>query len=283
MSVGRGDSDREAKGNGERNAFAEEMIAMRADRGWTQEDLAAKMYVSRSTVATIESGGRIPTPAQAREADKAFGTPGTFERHEKRMRGIPFSEGFRPFTPHEAEARLIRSFQHTLMLGLFQTRAYAEAVSELYPETTAEVVKERVDGRMDRQKILDREDPLPPRIHAILDEQVLDRNIGGPEVMIEQLERLIELAMRPRITIQIFPKEKGNAGLLGAFVIAETCQAPAIVYLENALEGTVVESDIKAETMDAVFRAIQVEALTCSASLERLKEARDRWKEQITP
>jgi hypothetical protein len=36
---------------------------------------------------------------------------------------------------------------------LFQTRAYAEAITETYPETTAEVAKERLDGRMDRQAI----------------------------------------------------------------------------------------------------------------------------------
>src|SRR5271156_4896351 len=124
-----------------------------------------------------------------------FKTPGTFQRHERRMRGIPFSIGFRPFQPHEAAARLIKTFQHPLMPGLFQTRAYAEAITEIYPETTAEVAKERVDGRMERQEILYREEPPPPRIHAIIDEQVLYRNVGGPDVMAEQLEHLVKLAM----------------------------------------------------------------------------------------
>jgi len=35
--------------------------------------------------------------------------------------------------------------------------------------------------------------------------------------------------------------------------------------------------------MDVVFRALQMEALTGSASLTRMKEAEQRWKEQITP
>lgn len=270
------------RGEDERNMFAEEMIAMRNQRGWTQEELAGKMLVSTSTIANIESGYRAPTPAQASKADEVFGTPGTFQRHERRMRGIPFSVGFRPFTPHEAAARLIRTFEHSLMPGLFQTRAYAEAITEIYPETTAEVAKERVDGRMERQSILYREDPLPPRIHAILDEQVLYRNVGGPAVMAEQMEHLLELAMMPRVSIQIFPIEKPHAGLLGAFVIAETDQTPAIVYLDSAVDGQVVESAAKAEAMDVVFRALQMEALTGSASLAKMKEAERRWKEQIT-
>jgi hypothetical protein len=66
-------------------------------------------------------------------------------------------------------------------------------------------------------------------------------------------------------------------------VVAETEQSPAIVYLENALDGQVVESAAKAEAMDVVFRALQMEALTGSASLSKMKEAEQRWKEQITP
>jgi transcriptional regulator with XRE-family HTH domain len=276
MPGGRGEDD-------ERSMFAEELIAMRKQRGWTQEELAARMLVSTSTIANIESGYRAPTPAQAAQADEVFGTPGTFQRHERRMRGIPFSAGFRPFQPHEAAARLIKMFEHSLVPGLLQTRAYAQAILEVNPETTAEDVKERVDGRMDRQAILFREDPPPPRVHAILDEQVLHRNVGGPAVMAGQLEHLAELAMMPRISIQVIPADMPHAGLLGAFVVAETDQALAIVYLDSALDGQVVESAAKAEAMDVVFRALQMEALTGSASLSRMKEAAQRWKEQITP
>ncbi len=199
------------------------------------------------------------------------------------MRGIPFSVGFRPFQPHEAAARLIKTFEHSLVPGLFQTRAYAQTITETYPETTAEDAKERVDGRMGRQAILFREDPPPPRVHAILDEQVLHRNVGGPAVMAEQMDHLVELAMMPRISIQVVPADRPHAGLLGAFVIAETGQAPAIEYLDSTLDGQVMESAAKAEAMDVVFRALQMEALTGSASLSRMKEAAQRWKEQSTP
>jgi hypothetical protein len=240
------------------------------------------MLVSTSTVGNIESGYRAPTPAQAAQADEVFGTPGTFQRHERRMRGIPFSVGFRPFQPHEAAARLLKTFQHSLVPGLFQTRPYAEAITETYPETTAEVAKERVDGRIERQAILFREDPPPPRVHAILDEQVLNRNVGGPAVMAGQMEHLAELAMMPRISVQVIPADRPHAGLRGAFVIAETGRPPAIVYLDRALDGQVVESAEVAETIDVVFRALQMEALTGSASLSKVKEAAQRWKEQIT-
>ena len=101
--------------------------------------------------------------------------------------------------------------------------------------------------------------------------------------MAEQTEHLAKLTVMPRISIQVIPSDSPHAGLLGAFVIAETEQPPAIVYLETALDGQVIESAGNAEMIDVVFRALQMEALTGSASLTKMKEAEQRWKEQITP
>jgi transcriptional regulator with XRE-family HTH domain len=268
------------RGEDKRNVFAEEMIAMRGQRGWTQEETAAKMLVSTSTIANIESGYRPPTPAQALKADEVFGTPETFQRHERRMRGIPFSAGFRPFHPYEAEARVLRMFQHTLVPGLFQVEGYARAILETHPEATEQDVKDRVDARIGRQAILFRQELPSPRVWAVLDEHVLNREIGGPAVMLAQVEHLAELARRPRITIQVIPATRPHPGLLGAFVIAEMEQPPAIVYLENASEGQTAEDPDMAESMTLRFDALRTEALTGSASLKLIEEAIQRWKER---
>jgi transcriptional regulator with XRE-family HTH domain len=273
MTGGRGEDD-------ERSVFAAEMIAMRNQRGWTQEELAARMLVSTSTIANIESGYRAPTEAQAIKADEVFGTPGTFQRHERRMRGIPFSAGFRPFHPYEAEARVLRWFEHSLVPGLFQVEGYARAILEIHPEATEQDVKDRVDARMSRQAILFREDPPSPRVWAVLDEHVLYREIGGPAVMLAQVEHLAELARMPRITIQVIPATQPHPGLLGAFVIAQTDQPTAIVYLETASEGQTAEDPDMAESMTLMFDALRTEALTGSASLKLIEEAIQRWKER---
>lgn len=275
MSGGLNDEDR--------NDFAREMIAMRHQRGWTQEVLAAKMIVSKSTVTNIESCYRAPTPDQARAADEAFQTPGTFQRHEKRLRGIPFSAGFRPFQPHEEQARLIRTFEHSLVPGLFQIEEYARVLMETYPEATEDVAKERLGARLARQAILSRTSPPPPRVHAILDEHVLYRGLAGPAAMAKQMEHMAELARRPRINIQVIPEDQPHTGLLGAFVIAESAQAPAMVYIENILNGQVIESADTEEQADVVFRALQMEALTGHASLIKIEEAAQRWNDKIAP
>jgi hypothetical protein len=189
------------------------------------------------------------------------------------MRGVPFSAGFRPFHRYEAEARTIRTFQHSLIPGLFQTEAYARALTEAYPETSEHDVKERVDARMSRQAILFREDSPPPRVWAMLDEQVLNRDICGPAAMAVQLEHLAELARMPRIHVQVIPAGRPHPGLLGAFVIADMDQPPAIVYLETASEGQTVEDSGMAEAMTLMFDALRMEALTGGASLALIEEA----------
>jgi len=281
VAGGRGGDERGGTGDeGARNPFAVEMIAMRKQRGWTQDDLAAQMLVSVSTISNIESGYRPPTAPQAEKADEVFETPGTFQRHERRLRGIPYGAGFRPFQPYEAEARVLRIFEHSLVPGLFQTPEYAREILGIRPEATADDVQEALDGRLKRQQILVRQNPPPPRVWAVLTEHMLTMDIGNPAVMLAQVERLAELARRPRIHIQVLPSGRLHSGWRGAFSIAETSSSPAIVYLENASEGQTVEDPDMSESMTLLFDALRLEALTGSASLKFFEEAIQLWKER---
>jgi transcriptional regulator with XRE-family HTH domain len=271
------------KSDPDRALFADELRAMRKHRALTRDELGALINFSGSTIGNIESGLRAPTRDQAILLDEAFGTPGTFQRLEGRLRGVPFSSGFRPFHPFEADARALKTFEHTIVPGLLQTRDYARVMMEGYPDSTEMEVMDRVEGRMARQAILTREDPAPPRIWAVLDQQVLTRDIGGPAVMCGQMEHLAALARRPRINVQVIPWDRPHPGLLGAFVIAEVSESPAIVYLENALDGQTVENPDMAEAMSLMFDALRMEALTGGASLNLIEEAAQRWKEQTLP
>jgi len=267
----------------DRALFADELRAMRKQRGLTRDELGALINFSGSTIGNIESGQRAPTREQAILLDEVFGTPGTFQRLEGRLRGVPFSSGFRPFHPFEAEARTLRTFEHTMVPGLFQTEDYARAILRTHPDTSDEDLKERVAARMARQSILTREDPAPPRIWAVLDQQALMRNVGGPAVMCGQIEHLAALALWPRINIQVIPADNPHPGLLGAFVLAEMNEPPAIVYLETAADGQTVEDPIAADAMTLMFDALRMEALTGGASLNLIEEAAQRWKDQTSP
>ncbi|HEX7660457.1 MAG TPA: helix-turn-helix transcriptional regulator [Pseudonocardiaceae bacterium] len=274
MAAGQDDPDRKL--------FAEELKAMRKQRGWSREELAKLISFSPSTIGNIEAAFRAPTREQALLLDKAFDTPGTFSRLEERLRGVVFSSGFRPFHPYEIRARTLKYFQNMLVPGMFQTEDYARAILESHPGVSAPEVEERVAGRMARQSILDRNDP--PWMWIVLDEHVLHRNIGAPELMAAQLERLVTLNERPRINIQVIPDRRAYPGLLGAFVIAEMHRNPDgnpdIVYTETALEGQTLEHPDMAESATVLFDALRLEALTGDASLALIEEAVEQWKKR---
>ena len=271
MAPGRDDPDRKL--------FAEELKAMRQQRGWKRDELAKMINFSESTIGNIEAMYRAPTRQQAALLDKAFDAPGTFARLEERIRGVAFSTGFRPFYPYEQAALTLKTFQHTLVPGLFQTKDYARAILETHPGVSEQVVQDRVEGRISRQAMLNRTEPAPPWLWAVLDEHVLNRDIGGPAVMFAQMERLAELARRPRINIQVIPGDRPHAGLLGAFVLAEMDEPPVMLHLETGFGGQTVEHPQMAATMVVLFDTLRMEALTGGASLALIEEAALRLKE----
>jgi DNA-binding XRE family transcriptional regulator len=223
--------------------FAEELRAHRAERGWTQADVARETKFSESLIAQVETCRKAATPELARALDRVFSTPGftenretgestpgTFGRLVKRLRKMPFPASFGTFEPKEAEATVLYTFEHSFVPGLFQTEAYARAVLEMFTDVTPEIVSERLAGRLSRQEILDRDDPPPPVVVALIDQSALLREIGGPKVMRDQVLRLIEVSLRPNITVQVIPNKAAHPGLLGAFTIADLGEF--IRYLE---------------------------------------------------
>lgn len=258
-------------------AFADELRAFREQAGLSREEFGARVNYSASLIAMIETARRTPTRRLAQLCDEVFGTPETFTRHEKRLRGVPFSAGFRPFEPYESEAVSLRLFEHTLVPGLFQTEGYARAILVTHPNTTADEVEERLAARMARQKVLRREDPPAPLVWMLLDEAVLRREIGGAKVMHDQLAHLADAARCPNVTVQVIPRVLAHPGLHGAFAIAETSEMPAIVYLETADDGQTVDDPDLGARMSVRFDALRTEVLTGSASLSLIEKVMDEW------
>ncbi|MGH3167632.1 MAG: helix-turn-helix domain-containing protein, partial [Trebonia sp.] len=180
--------------------FADEMKAHRIARGWTQAELAAEVHYSEGLIGQVEALYKAPSKALARELDRVFETAGytpdtadgpgglgTFGRIELRIGSMPFPPAFRSFTPHEARATALRMFEHSLIPGLLQTPEYARAVLETKPNAGEDEIDSLVNGRLERQPVLGREDPPPPLIWALIDEGTLHRPVAPPAVMHDQL------------------------------------------------------------------------------------------------
>lgn len=286
MSAGRKDRDALAW-------FADELRAHRSAQGWTQADVAAKTSYSESLIAQVETCRKAATPELGKALDRVFatpgftedapgvpGTPGTFGRLVVRLRNLPFPASFRSFAPHEAEATALYTFEHSMIPGLLQTEAYARAILETHPDVTEDVVIQRLAGRLSRQEILERDDPPPPVVCALLDQSALNREIGGPVAMRDQLVHLVAMSRRPNITVQVIPNTGAHPGLLGAFTVADLGGSPGIVNLEDIADGRVTEDAATVSMVALRFHTLRGDALSKGASRDLIEGViQERWKE----
>ncbi|MEV6593583.1 helix-turn-helix domain-containing protein [Streptomyces acidicola] len=116
----------------------------------------------------------------------------------------------------EASCTALRMHQSLFIPGLFQTSDYARAIFAS-PGLGFERSEGALEFRMERQKVLTREDP--PTVRAVIHESALHMRFGGAKVLREQLLHLVELARLPHITIQIYPfSAQAYGALSGNFV-----------------------------------------------------------------
>lgn len=163
---------------------------------------------------------------------------------------------FQSYVGLEAAASLVRSYEVQFVPGLLQTEEYARAVMDLARTGTSDLhVDQRVTLRMARQHVLTR--PRPVRVWAVLDEAVLRRSIGGPQVMRGQLEHLITLTKAPNVTVQIISfGAGGHAAVGGAFSILRfpDAQMPDVVYTEQLTGALYLD---KREDVDRYLEAME--------------------------
>jgi len=173
-----------------------------------------------------------------------------------------YSKQFLTFLGLESSAIRLRQFQNLAVPGILQTREYARV---LVSAGTAD--EERIENgvavRLQRQKLLE---PGGPDSYFILDESVLRRQVGGPEVMRDQLKRLKELAVLDNVTIQVVPFTAGrHRGLVGSFEIFELSdqEDDYALMLEQPYKDVLIE-DSSEETREyvVIFRELEKIALS---------------------
>lgn len=172
------------------------------------------------------------------------------------------SETYTTYIAFEGEAEQLLTFELADIPGLLQTQDYARAhASEGPAEIGADEIDERVKVRAERQRILERDNPV--RLFAVIDEAALRRPVGGQEVMRAQLRHLIAMAAHPKVTIQVLPFEAGpHPGTGGRFTILSFPGAgtPDAVYIETIAGELLIESG-DVDRYQAVFRRLNAKAL----------------------
>jgi len=180
---------------------------------------------------------------------------------------------FEAYVGLEEAATQIRAYEVQFIPGLLQTGEYARAVTLLgYPNAPAREVDRRVGLRLARQVVFTR--PAPPNIWVVLDEAVLRRPIGGPEIMRAQIRHLIEMAQRPNVTVQIIPFQAGgHAAAGGPFSILRFAEydLPDVVYLEQLTSSLYLDKQEIVDSYLMVMDRLAVGAVTPTASIRTMR------------
>ncbi|QNP72981.1 helix-turn-helix transcriptional regulator [Streptomyces roseirectus] len=237
-----------------------ELRRFREAAGLTQGQLGDIINFTGSLIGQIENARKVPTLDFSQRIDAALNTDGFFSRLVILVLRSQLPAWFQQVAELEARAVEILTFQIGMIHGLLQTPAYARATLGTMDQVDLD---NRTTARLARQRILEKDEP--PVFWAIVSEAALYQEIGGPNVMREQLAHLLSFEDNPRVNIQILPFAAGaHAGLTGSFTVFGFSDDPTIVYTEGYGTGhptanpdTVKDCSLRYDHLQAAAHSIK--------------------------
>jgi transcriptional regulator with XRE-family HTH domain len=274
-----------------RRRLASELRRLREAAKFTIEEVGEKLECSSSKISRIETGAVGVTPRDARDLLKLYNVASDQLEalvqlsREARKKGWwhAYNEVFTgAFVGLESDASSLRAFQALLIPGLLQTEDYIRAVMRsIRPNWIEADVERRVAGRMERQRLLTSDEP--PSYWAVIDEAVLQRPVGGPQVMRAQMLRLCERAALPNITVQVVPFDIGaHSGMEGQYLILGFPEQadPDVVFLDTTPGGVYLEEQEDVQRYTLMFDHLRASALSPDDSLQLIFRAAERLSRQ---
>jgi transcriptional regulator with XRE-family HTH domain len=227
---------------------------LRENRGLSFADVAVRLHCHHTKVRRIEKAAVKAEIADIKALLSIYGV-----EDPRRLELLDWAENAwqrgwwdaypdvltGPFPALENDSNLVRSWQAQLIPGMVQTEEYARAlISTAVPRPDPDEVHRRVQARLARSALLGRD--RAPHFQAILGEAVLRQQVGGDDVMRDQLAHLLKVGQRDNVTIQVLPFTAGaHAGMGGPFIVLsfEHEADPDVAYIENLGGDLYVESE----------------------------------------
>ncbi|MBL1103341.1 helix-turn-helix domain-containing protein [Streptomyces sp. 5-8] len=264
---------------------------LREAAGLSREEAARVLRVASATVRRMEMAEvalKIPyvqvlltTYGVAEEEADAFvrlaeeaNQPGWWQRYHDVL-----PDWFSLYVSLEGAARIIRSYEPHFVPGLLQTEDYARSVMEAgtIGQTSPETVERHVSLRMERQRLLECEDP--PHLWVIMDETVFRRPVSmRPEVLRDQLDRLLAYAERDRVTLQIAEFAAGpHPGTYAPFTLFRFAEPelPDMVFTEYLTGALYLDSRREVAAHLEVLDHMTARAASARRTLKLLREHRE--------
>lgn len=257
----------------------------------TQEQVAREMDWSLSKIIRIEAGSSGISANDLKALLRLYGVTDPEQVNllvalARGARERSWWSAYRDVAPapllqlieYESVASAIRQFETVFIPGILQTEDYARAVIQDYYDERpgSDRLRALVELRVRREELFDSDNP--PSFQFMLDEAVVRRLVGGATVMRSQLRRLIELADRPNITVEVIPFSAGlHPGMKGPFEIIEFADPSDsdIVFLESPRGDIVSDNPEEVLSYREDFERLVKASLGPRDSLARLARIAD--------
>lgn len=263
-----------------RRQLGRRLRRLRDGLGVSVEQVVAnrKLGISRAKLYKLEAGkhpakpqdvaalcghyGATPDETEALTA-LALGTQDQSWWHVYGESAVP--EWFSLYVDLEPAATKIRTYESELIPGLLQTPAYAWAVYRaMNPRDGTDEIERRVAVRMERQAILRR--AKPPKLHVVLNEAALLREVGGAEVMDSQFDKLRQATAQRNVEVDVLPLRAGaHAAMETTFVILDFPvqeDDPPVVYMDSPTSAAYLQKPHELSCYETIFGQIAERAVS---------------------
>lgn len=272
-----------------RRRLAAALRGLREQSGLKTTDVARRLKWSPAKVSRYELARTGLKPDDVREMLAFYGVD---DRRQRELLALAFeasekgwweafsdvlSEEHIALIGLEDEAAAEWSWHLEVVPGLLQTEEYARRVNSkgysLAPVPGSQIERS-VSVRMKRQSLLTRDPPL--ELRAVIDESVLRRGFGGPEVMRDQLRHLIEIAQLPNVSLQVRPFGDDGTIIMNSFDLlhfgTQTGKMPDVVYTEHFRATLSFEGETDTYQYRIIFDRLSDGALAEAESVQLIEK-----------
>lgn len=264
-----------------REALGRRFRDLRKDAGLSGRDLAGRAGWHSSKVSKIEYGKQAPSDDDIRvwceyagATDEMADLLATARNIEamyvewRRVVGTGTRRRQEVSRELEAQTKLMRWYEPTLVPGILQTAEYAAAILapliEFYD--IPDDLEAGVGARMERQQILYRGDH---RFQLLLAEQVLYTRVGSTDVMAGQLDRLLAVISLTRVRLGIVPARAQYRVPTHNFIMFDD----RLVHVETVSAELAISQPREIAVYLKAFRELSEQAMYGSAMRELITNA----------
>jgi transcriptional regulator with XRE-family HTH domain len=246
----------------------------REQAGLDQTETASAIKIKQAQMSTVESGKAKVSPENLATLVNLLEIPldaatrmeglrsraavlGWWEEYTDIM-----SEPLQTLVELEAEASWVRTYQGQVMPGLLQTKEYAE---RLLSAASAHVrvgdIDRMLELRMRRQQRLASPDF---QLTAIVSEMVIRQQVGGSDVLRDQLRYLLQVVREHNVIVQVVPfTADAHAALADQFTIIQwpAEEDPEAVYVDGQTSWRIHENNREIRQYNHAFASAQTQAL----------------------